>query len=144
MTRERRATRRIHFRGGVLPPAARVHPGREVIVVDLSRQGALVEGVWRLRPGARIDLQLETGAKDTIVRGRVERCYVASLTDPAGVRYRAAIRFETAVDYTPPGDLLAGYSVPVAAAAGKAVFGQGLPGPAGGPPAGRSALRKRS
>src|SRR3990170_3168871 len=75
MTGERRTAARVRFSGGVLPPAAWVHPGRDVIVVDLSRTGALVEGVWRFRPGARVDLQLELDAAYAAVRGRIERCY---------------------------------------------------------------------
>jgi len=127
MTSERRTTRRVRFCGGVLPPAARVHPGREVIIVDLSSDGALVEGMWRLRPGARIELQLDSGVGRSTVRGRVERCYVASLSDPSGVRYRAALRFDAPVDFTPPADLLAGYSVPAEGTAASWISGNPIP-----------------
>jgi hypothetical protein len=125
---ERRTAPRVRFSGGVLPPAARIHPGRDVIVVDLSRQGALVEGIWRLRPGSRVDLQLELNAQEAIVRGRVERCFVASLGHPSGVRYRAAIRFDGAVAFVPPGDLLQGYSVPSGTRDVRTDPGQRLPG----------------
>lgn len=127
MTGDRRTAARIHFCGGVLPPAARIHPGRDVIVVDLSRGGALVEGIWRLRPGARVDLQLHIRVGGALVRGRVERCYVASLDHPGGVRYRAAIRFDSSVMFAPPEDLLHGYSVPADAPPVSAVSGHGLP-----------------
>ena len=127
MTADRRTAVRIHFSGGVLPPAARIHPGRDVIVVDLSRGGALVEGVWRLRPGARVDLQLHIRAGGALVRGRIERCYVASLNQPGGVRYRAAIRFDSCVAVVPPEDLLRGYSLPVESGPIAAVSGHGLP-----------------
>jgi hypothetical protein len=127
MKSERRAAARVRFCGGILPPAARIHPGRDVIVVDLSRTGALVEGVWRLRPGARVDLQLHLTVGGALVRGRIERCYVASLNHPEGVRYRAAIRFDSSVAFVPPVDLLDGYSVPVDTDRRAAVFGHRLP-----------------
>jgi hypothetical protein len=127
MSRERRAAARVHFSGGVLPPAARIHPGREVIVVNLSCHGALVEGVWRLRPGARVELEMELSAQQAIVRGRIERCYVASLGHQSGIRYRAAIRFEAPVPFAPPGDLLDGYFVPDARREIRGSSGQRLP-----------------
>lgn len=144
MTDERRAAGRVHFRGGILPPSARIHPGRPVIVVDLSRQGALVEGLWRLRPGSRVDLQLDVVPRGTTVRGRIERCYVACLADPAGVRYRAAIRFDRAVDFTPPGDLLHGYPVPETEPVTIGIFGHSLPATRAGRPVAHSGARKRS
>jgi len=127
MTRERRTAARVRFSGGVLPPAARIHPGRDVIVVDLSAHGALVEGVWRLRPGSRVELQLDVDTREALVRGRVERCYVASLNHPTGVRYRAAIRFDGAVAFARPRDLLDGYSVPDRIRDLRAVPGHALP-----------------
>ena len=138
MTTERRTAARVRFAGGVLPPAARIHPGRDVIVVDLSRTGALVEGFWRLRPGARVDLQIDVDGNDPIVRGRVERCYVASIDHPGGVRYRTAIRFDTFVAFAPPGDPLVGYSLPAGRRAAAADSGHRLPGN----PAGRRELPK--
>ena len=122
VTADRRAAVRTRFSSGVLPPAARFHPGREVIVVDLSRHGALVEGVWRLRPGARIELQIGLGTDPALIRGRVERCYVASL-GPGEVRYRTALRFDAPIGFSPPDDLLDGYSVP-----GRPTHGRGGPG----------------
>jgi hypothetical protein len=144
VTHDRRAAHRVYFRGGVLPPSARIHPGRIVIVVDLSTQGALVEGVWRLRPGSRVDLQLEIVPQATTVRGRIERCYVACLSDPAGVRYRAAIRFERAVDFTPPEDLLEGYPVPRTEPVAVGIFGHPLPAAPVGRPGRQGGSRKRA
>jgi hypothetical protein len=127
MTRDRRMAVRVRFIGGILPPSARIHPGRDVIIVDMSAHGALVEGVWRLRPGGRIELQLDLHAREALVRGRVERCYVASLHHSAGVRYRAAIRFDGPIAFAPPRDLLDGYSVPDRSRDLRAVPGHGLP-----------------
>jgi hypothetical protein len=109
---DRRASSRVRFVAGVLPPAARLRPGREVIVVDLSRTGALVEGVWRVRPGGRVELQLMLSDGERTVRGIVERCYVASLSHRGSVRYRIALRFDTSLAFGPPVNLLDGYSVP--------------------------------
>ena len=127
VTRERRTSARVRFSGGVLPPSARIHPGREVIVVDMSAHGALVEGVWRLRPGSRVELQLELETREALVPGRVDRCYVASLNHPGGVRYRAAIRFEGEVAFGGHRDLLDGYSVPDRIRDLRPISGHGLP-----------------
>ena len=127
MMRERRTGVRVRFSGGVLPPAARIHPGRDVIVVDMSSQGVLVEGVWRLRPGSRVELQIELDSREALIRGRVERCFVASLNHPTGVRYRAAIRFDGPVAFKGPGDLLEGYPVPDRIRDLRAIPGQALP-----------------
>lgn len=107
---ERRAFARVHYAGGILPPGARVHPGREVIVVNLSRGGALVEGVWRFRPGASVALHVQHGPGVLQVRGAVERCFVHALERGGGVRYRAAIHFEAPMVIDPPGDALYGNS----------------------------------
>ena len=108
VSEERRAFPRVHYAGGVLPPGARVHPGREVIVVDLSRGGALVEGVWRFRPGASVTLQVQHGPNVLQVRGDVERSFVHAIERGGGLRYRAAIRFDSALAVDPPGDALFG------------------------------------
>lgn len=123
---DRRRVTRTRFSGGVLPPSARIHPGREVIVVDLSSRGALVEGIWRLRPGSRVDLQVGDGQAAALARGVVERCYVTAL-GPTEVRYRAAVRFERAIAFRPPEDLLDGYSVPTGANDDRRRRGQQLP-----------------
>lgn len=127
MSPERRSAARTKFVRGVLPPAARLLPGREVILVDLSRHGALVEGVWRLRPGSRADLQIGVGRSAVSIRGRIERCYVASL-EPGEVRYRAAVRFDAPIAFAPPRDLLDGYPVPGPSDDGRGSRGQQLPG----------------
>jgi len=103
---ERRAYPRVRYARGILPPAARVHPARDVILVDLSRGGALVEGVWRFRPGATVTLHVQHGPGVLQVRGDVERCSVHALERGGSVRYRAAIRFETPMASDPPGDAL--------------------------------------
>lgn len=107
---ERRRATRVVFRDGHLPPAARVRPGSEVIVVDLSSTGALVEGHGRLRPGGRCELTLALSSGDVTVRARVARCFVHRLERTAPVRYRAAVTFETLIDLSPRWQRLTGYA----------------------------------
>ena len=85
-------------RGPRLPPEKTVwrdhavlRPGQEVLVLNISSHGALVESGSRLRPGLRAELHLKGGSTRVAVTGRMERCEVTRL-DP--VRYRAAIVFD--------------------------------------------------
>jgi hypothetical protein len=109
---DRRTAPRVHYTGGLLPPALRVRPGRHVIVVNLSPGGTLVESRFRFRQGSMVDVLLHHAGTAQALRARIERCLVATLTDPSGVRYRTALRFETAVAVKPPRDLLDGYVLP--------------------------------
>ena len=109
MRGERRRATRVVFRDGHLPPAARVRPGSEVIVVDLSSTGALLEGQGRLRPGGRCELTLALASGDITVRARVARCFVARLERAAAVRYRTAVAFESLIDLSPRWQPVAGY-----------------------------------
>ena len=70
--------------------AALLRPGQDVVVINLSPGGVLVESGSRMSPGARAELQL-LGESRRAVRGRVERCRVVRL-DP--VRYQGAIVFD--------------------------------------------------
>jgi hypothetical protein len=106
MVTERRSAPRIRYAGGVLPPAARVRPGRDVVVVDLAPTGALVEGPHRLKPGSIVEVHLQLRAAPHVVRARVERCFVVSIARGSVVRYRAGIRFESWVPVDPPEDPL--------------------------------------
>jgi hypothetical protein len=72
---------------------ARVRPGYDVAIVDVSARGALVETTRRLLPGALIDLQLEFGDGVKIVRGRVLRSAVSAV-QPGALLYRAAVLFD--------------------------------------------------
>lgn len=87
---ERRGARRL------LPPqtpwadAAILRPGQDVVVVNISRTGALLESAYRMSPGARAELQL-LGVPRRLVRGRIARCQVSRL-DP--VMYLGAVAFD--------------------------------------------------
>lgn len=72
---------------------ARVRPGREVLIVNVSSGGVLVETPHRLLPGSPIELHLRTAEQRTSVRGRVLRCAVARLRAD-DLWYRGAIGFD--------------------------------------------------
>ena len=93
--RERRASPRRTHRECRWLVAARLRPGREVHVLDLSSGGALVEAGVRLMPGAPFVLHL-VGVDDSrhTIRGIVLRCHVSAVDESAGVRYRAALGFD--------------------------------------------------
>jgi len=107
----RRRWRRQDYAGGHLPPSARLRPGPPVVIVNFSRGGVLVEG--RLRPRTGMRCELEFVGSDGMVRvsARVVRCFVARV-EPAEVRYRAALMFETLIPTPRAPDLLAGYQLP--------------------------------
>lgn len=73
--------------------SARVRPGHDVTLIDVSAGGALVEGRYRLLPGANVELQLETSQRSAAIRGRVVRCSVSHLRSTS-VCYRGAIAFD--------------------------------------------------
>jgi hypothetical protein len=112
MCADRRARGRTVFTGGYLPPAARIRPGREVVIVDLSCDGALVEGPWRFRPLSRCDVHLKVTGQDVHLRARIVRCFVARLERQEPVRYRTALAFDRAVDLPERWDALDGYPIP--------------------------------
>jgi hypothetical protein len=112
MCADRRTRGRTVFTGGYLPPAARIRPGREVVIVDLSCDGALVEGPWRFRPLSRCDVHLQVTGQDVHLRARIVRCFVARIERQEPVRYRTALAFDRAVDLPERWDALDGYSIP--------------------------------
>ena len=72
---------------------ARVRPGRDVALVDVSAGGALVESAHRLLPGSLVELYLASVGRCASIRGRVLRCAVARLK-ATGVWYHGAIGFD--------------------------------------------------
>lgn len=90
--------------------SARIRPGSDATVIDVSAGGALIETPHRLLPGAMVELQLAAGDERTAIRGRVVRCAVAWL-GAAGVRYRGAIAFDRSLPWLAGAN---GYAVPTA------------------------------
>jgi hypothetical protein len=68
-----------------------LRPGQTVTVLNINSRAALVESHARLRPGAVTELQLALSAGRFSVRGRLDRCYVATL-EP--LCYRGLLVFE--------------------------------------------------
>jgi len=87
---ERRCTARMRPHDTPWHRLALLRPGQEVVLLDLSAGGALVESRSRMNPGARTELRL-FGAERCHVRGQIGRCRVSHL-DP--VRYEGAIVFD--------------------------------------------------
>ena len=89
---------------------ARIRPGHQVSVVDVSGGGTLIETARRLLPGSTVELQLESRRRQTTIRGHVVRCSIVAVR-PTSLCYRAAIAF----DHTLPwfmDDGASGYGVP--------------------------------
>lgn len=112
MVSERRLASRVAFRNGLLPPRTRVRPGGDVVLVNLSGGGALVEGTFRFRPDSRCEFSVVHDAQDSTLRALVLRSFVARLDRSGPVRYRAAIRFDRPVEW--PSSLAGfdGYRIP--------------------------------
>jgi hypothetical protein len=109
---------------------ARVRPGHRLTVIDVSPGGALVEMERALRPGTRVDVQLETDAQRGTVSARVVRCAVAAIHSEAGITYRAALAFLETCDWMREALTPAGHAVhasPMATAAPPGAHGDALP-----------------
>lgn len=73
--------------------AARVRPGHQATLLDVSAGGALIETAYRLLPGAAVELHVETAHHRTCMRGHVLRCAVVGVCSTL-ICYRGAIGFE--------------------------------------------------
>jgi hypothetical protein len=91
---------------------ARVRPGHEASVLDVSASGIAIETLHRLLPGTTVELQLTLADRCTSIRGRVLRSMVACLRH-SRVLYRSAIAFERSLA---PFMEIDGYAVPSASA----------------------------
>jgi len=72
---------------------ARVRPGHDVTLVDVSAGGVLIETARRLLPGSCVEILLADGVRSATVRGQVLRCAVAQL-QATSITYRGAIGFD--------------------------------------------------
>jgi hypothetical protein len=123
--RERREEprRRVHGVRG------RVRLGHRLVIVDVSSRGALVEGRSPLRPGSRVEVQLETDARRDLIAARVTRCGVVAIDPEAGVTYRAALAFAESCEWVREHTTHDGYGLPSANERGAPVDGDSLPAP---------------
>jgi len=80
---------------------ARVRPGQDATLVNLSEDGALLETTRRLLPGITIELQLQ-GRNGAVraVRARVLRASVTRV-GASVITYRGAILFERSICVNP-------------------------------------------
>ena len=107
--RQARRRRTVHDHGIV---SARVRPGREALLLDVSAGGALVETTFRLLPGAPIELHVATNDRKASVRGGVLRSAVVGVR-ATGMCYRSAIGFNHLLSWFVDGDA-GGYGIPSA------------------------------
>ena len=91
---------------------ARIRPGHRLAVLDLNSHGALVEAGRPLRPGSRLDLQLETDTRHGTVAAMVVRCAVAAIDSETGVTYHAALCFTETCEWVREVLTHSGYRVP--------------------------------
>jgi hypothetical protein len=87
---DRRLARRIAPEATIWPREALLRPGREVVIVNLSTSGALIESQARVNPGARAALQFLTHSRREVL-GRICRCRVVRLSP---LWYEAAVAFD--------------------------------------------------
>lgn len=70
-----------------------MRPGRQVRLVDISADGALIEATHRILPGRVVELRVERAACRASVRGRLLRCTIARLQS-SSIFYHGAIAFD--------------------------------------------------
>lgn len=68
----------------------RLRLGHEMVILNVSRHGILIEGDARLQPGSRVELQMESPA--SYVGALIARCEVSRLEE-SKVTYRAGLTF---------------------------------------------------
>ncbi len=116
---ERRRYPRVVPAEALGPAVARLRPGREVLLLNLSRGGACVEAVSPLRPGHPVDIRLMLPDWQWHGEAQVLRCQVSALPREQKARYRAGLQFATPVtsggiatgtDLLPPS---CGYGLPI-------------------------------
>ena len=95
---ERRRYPRIAPPESAGPPRVRLRPGREGLVVNVSRGGACVEASARLFPGMAIEIQVALPDWQWQGEAQVLRCSVSALPREEKVRYRAGLQFRTATE----------------------------------------------
>jgi hypothetical protein len=77
---------------------ARIRPGHDVRLIDVSAGGVFVQNVVRLLPGHSVDLLITTDERRAAIRGLVMRSGVSHVSRSA-IWYRSAIAFEHLVPW---------------------------------------------
>jgi hypothetical protein len=91
--RERRAARRWTPQELPWPVGCRITPGHDVLIVDLSAVGVLVEVVSPLPPGRLVTIHLIRPSRRVMLDGHVVRSFVSEVHGPDGPSFRAGIAF---------------------------------------------------
>lgn len=91
---ERRAAKRWTPQELPWPVACRVTPGHDVLIVNLSAVGVLVEVAAPLPPGLDLTVHMIRPSRRITLAGRVVRSFVSAVSRPHGACFRAAIVFE--------------------------------------------------
>ena len=103
---ERRSSPRVE----ISPLAGVVHvrlpPGRQAVLLNLSRNGACIEAASRLLPGAGMEVHVSTPGWNWRGRAIVTRCRVSALPPDRGARYVAALQFAAPLATDGPAALL--------------------------------------
>ncbi len=98
----RRGERRRHVRRPAADAAwsrgARLRPGLDAALLDVSPGGVLVETAARLRPGMKTVLHLKPRSGELRAAGEVVRAWVSAIRPDRGVLYRGAVRFDRSID----------------------------------------------
>jgi hypothetical protein len=91
--RERRAARRWTPQELPWPVGCRITPGHDVLIVDLSAVGVLVEVDAPLPPGRLLAVHLVRPSRRVTLDGHVVRSFVSEVGGPDGPSFRAGIAF---------------------------------------------------
>jgi len=75
------------------PIGCRVTPGHDVLILDLSAVGMLVETDAPLAPGRELTVHLIRPSRRVVLDGRVVRSFIHAVELREGPSYRAAIAF---------------------------------------------------
>jgi hypothetical protein len=106
-TEERRREVRVSPDQTRVADAAKLRPGFDIRIVDISARGVLVEVATRLHIGSRVELALFTS--DTAMKldmvATVRRCHISNLSP---LTYRGALEFNQAIEERLLGPFLQG------------------------------------
>lgn len=93
---DRRAHQRLKASEGAGLPTGRFRSGHDLVLVNLSDGGALLDTHRRVLPGAKVAILLDRDDGPVLAPGQVVRSSVAGVDPESGVTYRVAVRFEHA------------------------------------------------
>jgi hypothetical protein len=95
---ERRRTARLTVALTHGAVCARIRPGHDVRLIDVSAGGMFVQNVVRLLPGHSVDLLITSDERRAAIRGLVMRSVVSHVSRSA-IWYRSAVAFEHLVPW---------------------------------------------